>query len=117
MLPVVNPAVVFRALSDGAVLFSTTDEVYFGLNSVGAKIWQLLPPTNRTLDELCAALLKEYPEVAPDTIRSDVTELLEELTVHGLVLPRETETAAAEESAPRARYSAEVNGAQASRAL
>jgi hypothetical protein len=115
MLPVVNPAVVFRALSDGAVLFSTTDEVYFGLNSVGAKVWQLLPPATATLDQLCTALAAEYPEVAPDTIRSDVIELLEELTVHGLVLPRDTQASAVDESAPRPRYSAEVDGAQSSR--
>jgi hypothetical protein len=112
MLPVANPAVVFRALSEGAVLFSTTDEVYFGLNSVGARVWELLPPAHETLDSLCAALAKEYPDVSPDTIRTDASELLEELTVHGLVLPREASAASVE---PTARYSAEVGGAQSSR--
>jgi hypothetical protein len=89
MLPVANPKVLFRALSEGAVLFSTTDEVYFGLNAVGARVWQLLPPATDTLDELCARLAPEYPEVDSQVIRGDVEELLAELTAHGLVLPRD----------------------------
>ena len=47
MLPVPNPKVLFKSMSDGAVLFSTDNEVYFGLNSVGARVWELLPPSAR----------------------------------------------------------------------
>lgn len=91
MLPVANPKVIFKALSDGAVLFSTEDEVYFGLNEVGARVWQLLPPKLATLDELCAAIAVHYPEVEPGVIRQDVTELISELAAHRLVLPRNAE--------------------------
>src|SRR5215204_619129 len=116
MLPIANPVVVYRALSEGAVLFSTTDEVYFGLNNVGAKAWELLPPTTNTLDDLCAALVKEYPEVPEATIRADVNELLEELTAHGLVVPREASAPPAEERKTGARYNPEAGGARLSRA-
>ena len=112
MLPIVNPAVVYRALSEGAVLFSTADEVYFGLNSVGSRVWELLA-THSTLDGLCTAIAREYPEVDPDVIRADVGELLEELTGYGLVLPREAQAPSIE---PGARYSAEVGRAESSRA-
>lgn len=91
MLPVSNPKVIFKALSDGAVLFSTEDEVYFGLNEVGARVWQLLPPRLTTLDELCAVIAGHYPEVDPGVIRQDVTELISELAAHRLVLPRNVE--------------------------
>lgn len=91
MLPVANPKVIFKALSDGAVLFSTEDEVYFGLNEVGARVWQLLPPKLATLDELCTAIAGHYPEVDPGVIRQDVTELISELATHRLVLPRNAE--------------------------
>ena len=111
MLPIANPAVVYRALSEGAVLFSTADEVYFGLNSVGSRVWELLT-VHRTFDELCAAIAQEYPDVDPDTIRTDVGELLEDLTGYGLVLPRETQTPVVE---PGARYSAEAARAESSR--
>jgi hypothetical protein len=91
MLPVANPKVIFKALSDGAVLFSTEDEVYFGLNEVGALVWQYLPPKLATLDELCAAIAERYPEVDPGVIRQDVTELISELASHRLVFPRNAE--------------------------
>ena len=91
MLPVANPKVIFKALSDGAVLFSTEDEVYFGLNEVGALVWQYLPPKLATMDELCAAIAERYPEVDPGVIRQDVTELISELASHRLVFPRNAE--------------------------
>jgi hypothetical protein len=85
MLPVVNPNVIFRSLPDGAVLFSTKDEVYFGLNPVAARVWELLPQTSGSMDELCATLALEYPEVAADALRRDVEELLRDLAEFGLV--------------------------------
>ncbi len=91
MLPVVNPKVIFKALSDGAVLFSTEDEVYFGLNEVGALVWQLLPPKLSTMDELCRAVAERYPDVEPGVIRQDVTELIAELSSNRLVFPRNAE--------------------------
>jgi hypothetical protein len=86
MLPVPSQSVIYRSLSEGAVLFSTTDEVYFGLNEVGARIWELLPPVSSTLDELVRELSASYPEVELATIRADVVELLSELQSQGLVV-------------------------------
>lgn len=88
MLPAPNPDVIFRSLADGAVLFSTSEEVYFGLNEVGSRIWELLPPARQTLDELCTELQAEYPDVEAATLRADVEELLGELQEFGLVVPR-----------------------------
>ena len=78
-------------MSDGAVLFSTDNEVYFGLNSVGARIWELLPPVCSTFDELCTKLSAEYPEVARSIIEADVKELIGDLTAHKLVVVRAEE--------------------------
>lgn len=86
MLPVANPKVIFKTLSDGAVLFSPEDEVYFGLNAVGAQVWELLPPKSASLDELCAAVGAHYPGVAADVIHTDVCALLAELESNGLVI-------------------------------
>ncbi len=85
LLPVADPQVIYKPLSDGGVLFSTADEVYFGLNEVGARVWELLPPVTHTLDELCAAVHSRYPDVDPGMIRADVMELLSELEAAGLV--------------------------------
>jgi hypothetical protein len=87
VLPTRNPSVIFKALATGAVLYATADEVYFGLNPVGVRIWELLPPVQQTLDGLCTVLCAEYPEVPAEVIRADVVEVLEELGKLGLVLP------------------------------
>lgn len=92
MLPIQNPDVIYRTLAEGAVLFSTRDEVYFGLNEVGARVWELLPPARSTIGEVCAELARYYPDVDPHTIREDVMELLAELAEHGLVLVRSEES-------------------------
>ncbi|MDB4884108.1 MAG: hypothetical protein JWL95_2874 [Gemmatimonadetes bacterium] len=87
MLPTRNPNVIFKALATGAVLYSTAEEVYFGLNAVGVRIWDLLPPTQHRLEDLCAVLYAEYPDAPRELIHADVVELLEELTKLGLVQP------------------------------
>ena len=69
------------------MLFSTVDEVYFGLNAVASRVWELLPPALGTVDDLCTTLAREHPDVAPETIRSDVAELLEHLIANALVVP------------------------------
>ena len=82
-----HSSVIFQRIDDGAVLFAPATEVYFGLNEVGAKVWQLLPPTMHSLDELCMRLSTEYPTVEAEIIRQDVLELLDQLTAEGLVAP------------------------------
>ncbi|MGH7627745.1 MAG: PqqD family protein [Gemmatimonadaceae bacterium] len=89
MLPQPNPKVLFKEQSDGAVLFSMDDEVYFGLNEVGAEIWALLPPVSNTVEEICDAIAMRYPEVDPAVIHADVTQLIADLVSHGLLIPRE----------------------------
>jgi hypothetical protein len=87
VLPTRNPKIIFKALATGAVLYSPQDEVYFGLNPVGVRVWELLPPVNQQLDEVCRILQNEYPDAPAEMIRADVTELLEELEKLGLVVP------------------------------
>src|SRR5687767_9386901 len=87
MLPTRHESVIYRSLSEGAVLFSLRDEVYFGLNAVAAEVWEMLPPKYTTLDSLCAALAARHPEVPADELRADVIELLDSLQSFGLLAP------------------------------
>jgi hypothetical protein len=87
VLPTRNPKIIFKALATGAVLYSPQDEVYFGLNPVGVRVWELLPPVSKHFDEVCRTLEGEYPEAPAEMIRADVAELLEELGKLGLVVP------------------------------
>ena len=96
MLPVANPSVIFQKLDDGAVLFAPETEIYFGLNTVGASIWELLVPGSRSLDEIYSEVSARYPEVPAPTIRVDVLELLDALVNEGLARRAEPREADAE---------------------
>jgi hypothetical protein len=95
VLPHRNPKVIFKALATGAVLYATEDEVYFGLNPVGVRVWELLPPAHHELDDLCRVIASEYPDAGEEVIRADVAELLEELGKLGLVQPADSPAARA----------------------
>ena len=85
MLPAATPDVLFAPVEGGAVLFSIRDETYYSLNAVGVRVWQLLPPAASSLDELCAALQADYPDVPRAELRSDVEAMLDDLIEMGLV--------------------------------
>jgi hypothetical protein len=86
-LPEPRPGVIYKQVTDGGVLLSTEDEVYFGLNAVAARIWEFLP-SHETLEDLIRTLKELYPEVACETLRADAVELLEQLLAQGLVETR-----------------------------
>lgn len=90
MLPRPHPSVVIQDVADGAVLLHMETEIYFGLNTVGARIWRLLPPECEQLDALCERLAETYPGADPDTLRRDVADLLNELQANDLVLEGES---------------------------
>ena len=85
-LPTPHPAVVFRIMPDGGVLFSSASETYYGLNATGAFIWEHLAPVCGTLDDLCVALQERHPDVPADVLRCDIAAVLDDLAASGLVV-------------------------------
>lgn len=83
-LPVPAPGVIVQALDEGVVLFDGRSETYFGLNTVGAAVWALLPPAQRTVGAVCGQLSATYPEVPMATLLADVNALLDDLVAAGL---------------------------------
>lgn len=86
-LPKPKSDLIFKTLADGGLIFSPQLEVYFSVNAVGARVWNMLPPVTDTLDALVSTLAQEYSDVTADVIRADVEELLEEFMTQGLVEP------------------------------
>jgi Coenzyme PQQ synthesis protein D (PqqD) len=66
-----------------AAVLICKDGMYYGLDDVGARIWELIAEPC-TVGEICDTLLDEY-EVEPDVCERDVIALLGELTAKGLV--------------------------------
>ena len=76
--------VLFQESPQGeAVLLDVTSGVYFGLDPIGARIWQLLG-AHELLSEIARRVQEEY-DVSEDQCASDLLTLLAELDAHGLV--------------------------------
>lgn len=81
-------SVVYNRVSEGAVLLSTEEEVYYGLNETGARAWETLDEAE-TVGDLVRVLEERYPEVDSEVLRADLEELLDDLRRHGLVVDAE----------------------------
>lgn len=79
--------VVFCELEGEGVILSLREGVYYGLNSVGLRIWALIQDP-RPFQELIDTLLHEY-SVGEQQCREDTLALLHELQSRGLVELRE----------------------------
>ena len=79
----ISPHVLFQEISGEAVLLDLASENYFGLDTVGTRVWQLLNEGS-SVSDIVETLLGEY-EVERETLEADVANLLDELKVAGLV--------------------------------
>jgi hypothetical protein len=86
-LPRHKSNVILKEVPGGAILFSTETEVYFSLNLIGVRVWQLLSAEGIALNEVVARIRDDYPEVSEETIAADVRGLVDDLRQHGLVEP------------------------------
>lgn len=74
---------VVEADIDGErVLLAPSTLTYFGLNSIGARVWDLVGPTGNTEESLLRDLTAEF-DVDEATCRHDVTEFLTAATQAG----------------------------------
>lgn len=70
-------------LADGSVILNLCDGIYYGLNSVGCRIWNLIQDPI-AFKEIQAVLLDEY-EVEPDKCALEIRFFLQEMVRKGLV--------------------------------
>lgn len=77
------PDTMVQELAGEAVLLNLASERYFGLDEVGTRMWQALT-TADNVQAAHTALLSEY-DVAPDVLRQDLLDLVQQLVEHGLV--------------------------------
>ena len=84
---VVHPSVIARELSGETVLLNLESGIYYGLDAIGTRVWQLLVQ-GRTVAGVCEAMLEEY-DVSQEILQGDVARLVAELRERGIVTPRE----------------------------
>lgn len=83
----VAPSQVSSDLGGEVVILDLDGGEYFGLDGVGARIWELLHEAH-TLSELTSVIASEY-DVDPERCRTDLGRLLADLTARGLVRARD----------------------------
>jgi hypothetical protein len=79
----IDPDVVFRELDGEAVVLHLVTGLYFGLNEVGSRVWQLIEAEG-DLRRVFEALRREY-DVADSRLKEDLVRLIEQLREKGLV--------------------------------
>jgi hypothetical protein len=78
-----RPGILFRDLAGEAVLLDPEAGLYFGLNEVGTRAWNLLAG-GATLGAVHVALREEYDAPA-ERVWEDLLALARELLTHRLV--------------------------------
>ena len=79
----VNDDALFQELQGEAVLLNLNSGVYFGLDPVGTRVWQLFAEYE-LLSELAGAIVAEY-DVAEERCAADLLALVANLEQQGLV--------------------------------
>ncbi|NLW49901.1 MAG: PqqD family protein [Candidatus Brocadiaceae bacterium] len=74
--------VLINVLDGEAVLLNLDNETYYGLDEVGARMWQVLMESD-SIQSAYEALLDEY-DVEPETLRADMRDLIARLVEQGL---------------------------------
>ncbi len=75
--------VVFREVSGESMILHLGTGIYFGLDQVGTRVWQLIVE-HGALADVCAVMAEEFDAPA-QKIREDVGVLLEQLVSKGLL--------------------------------
>jgi hypothetical protein len=81
-----NPVVIYRDLSEGAVLLHADSGQYHGLNPVSVMIWQFLERSGPAeFGSVVAAVESSVVDPPPETA-SDVSDFIEDLAARDLVV-------------------------------
>jgi hypothetical protein len=78
-----DPDMIAAEMDGDVVMMSIERGEYFGIGGVGTRLWELVEEP-RSVDDLCAAICREY-EVDEGTCRRDVSAFVEELLGRGLL--------------------------------
>jgi hypothetical protein len=72
-------------VADETVILHLGSGTYFGLDPIGAKLWEALK-LGETPVSICDSILAEYAVDRP-TLEDDLRDLLEELAANDLIVP------------------------------
>jgi PqqD family protein of HPr-rel-A system len=78
-----DPAPLKATVDDEVMLMNTESGFYYGLNSVGSRIWERIAQP-ATVQEICATLLDEF-DISPEQCQKECLHFLGMLLERGLI--------------------------------
>jgi len=72
-----HSSVLSRELGGETVLLNLESGVYYGLDAIGTRVWNLLAQ-GHALADVCSIMVEEY-DVPPETLQRDLMTLVDEL--------------------------------------
>ena len=79
----ISKEVIFQELEGEAVLLNMQSGIFFGLNPVAKRMWELLNELGQA-EKVLQQLLREY-EASEEQLRQDLVDFIERLKSKGLV--------------------------------
>lgn len=79
----ISDKIVYQKVEDETVLLDLENGSYYGLNSVGSRIWELLSE-KQEIQSVFDSMIKDY-EVKPEKLQQDILSLLHKLRTKGLI--------------------------------
>ena len=73
----------FQYLDGEGILLDLRTQLYFGLDDVGCRIWELVRESGSE-QAICVSLVAEY-DVPADEVRKDLAEWIDDLLARGLL--------------------------------
>lgn len=81
---VLSPQAMSRTVGDETVILDLESGTYFGLDPVGARMWQSLGE-GKSFTEVCDVILDEY-DVTCERLEADLLALAAQLAEHRLII-------------------------------
>lgn len=81
----ISDQAIANAVADETVILHLGNGTYYGLDPIGAKLWQALAAGERP-GAICPALLETY-DVTAERLEADLRELLGDLVANDLIEP------------------------------
>ena len=78
-----SPSVVTASVGEEAVLLDSNSGIYFGLNPVAARVWELAG-LGASVDEIQRQLVAEF-DASNEQVIADLDGLVRQLRDHGLI--------------------------------
>jgi len=79
-----NTDALFQELQGEAVLLNLKTGIYFGLDSTGTRVWQLLQEHER-ISNIVTAMMAEF-EVTEERCQEDLLDFVAEMEMNGLLI-------------------------------